>query len=157
MIYPVSAVLTLYVFWLLLSGNYTAFLMLSGLGCALGVVWFGRRMRLIDGEGHPIHLGWRALSYWPWLVKEMAKSAWAVARIIIDPRLPVSPTLVTIKPGQRTDVGLVVHANSITLTPGTITLDAGPDRFIVHSLTEAGSEELARGDIDRRVAAMERA
>jgi multicomponent Na+:H+ antiporter subunit E len=157
MFYPTSALLTLYAFWLLLSGYFTGFLMLSGLGCALGVVWFGRRMSLIDGEGHPIHLGWRAVSYWPWLAKEVARSAWQVTRIILDPALPVSPALVRLKPTQRTDLGLVVHANSITLTPGTITLDAGAGQFLVHSLTAGAGEDLARGAIDRRVSAMEHA
>lgn len=157
MIYPLSATVTLYIFWLLLSGQYTAFLMLAGAACVLGVVAFGRRMHCVDGEGHPIHLGWRALAYWPWLAVEMAKSAWQVTRIILDPALPVSPQLVRVKPTQRTDVGLVVHANSITLTPGTITLDAAGDGFLVHSLTQSGCEDLERGLIDRRVTAMERA
>ncbi|HUF80547.1 MAG TPA: Na+/H+ antiporter subunit E [Burkholderiales bacterium] len=155
MFHSISAVVVLYSFWLLLSGYFTAFLMISGLGCALAVVGFARRMDLIDREGHPIHLGWRAVTYWPWLVKEIVKSAWQVTRIILDPALPISPTLVRLKPAQRTDVGLVAHANSITLTPGTLTLEAADDHFLVHALTEEGGEDLLQGAIDRRVAAME--
>jgi len=153
--YSISALLTLYAFWLLLSGNFTAFLMLSGLGCALLVVGFARRMNVIDREGHPIHLGWGAIGYWPWLIVEIAKSGWQVTRIILDPALPVSPTLVKFKPMQCTEVGLAVHANSITLTPGTLTVDATREQFLVHTLTADGGTDLEHGAIDRRVAALE--
>jgi multicomponent Na+:H+ antiporter subunit E len=155
MIYSISALIALYAFWLLLSGTFTAFLSLAGLGCALLVVCFARRMDVIDREGHPIHLGWGAIAYWPWLVIEIAKSGWRVTRIILDPALPVNPTLVKFRPAQSTDVGLVVHANSITLTPGTLTVDATREQFLVHALTANGGADLAHGAIDRRVAALE--
>ncbi len=151
----ISAVAALYVFWLLLSGYYTPFLMAAGFGCVLAVVWFARRMDVIDAEGHPVQLGWRIVIYWAWLSKEIVKSAWDVSRIIVDPRLPISPTLVTLRPSQKTSVGLVVHANSITLTPGTITIEARPNEFLVHSLTRAGAEATVAGDMDRRVSACE--
>jgi multicomponent Na+:H+ antiporter subunit E len=150
-----SALAALYVFWLLLSGYFTGFLMLAGLGCALSVVWFARRMDVIDAEGHPVQLGWRIVAYWGWLSKEIVKSAWEVSRIIVDPRLPISPTLVSFKPSQKTTVGLVVHANSITLTPGTITVEARPGEFLVHALTRAGADGATSGDMDRRVTACE--
>ena len=146
-----SAFLALYLFWLVLSGYFTLFLMSAGAACAIAVVWFARRMDVIDAEGHPVQLGWRIVAYWIWLSKEIVKSAWDVSRIIIDPRLPISPTLVSFKPTQKTTVGLVILANSITLTPGTITIDAGKDEFLVHALTRAGAEGVTTGDMDRRV------
>jgi multicomponent Na+:H+ antiporter subunit E len=112
-------------------------------------------MDLIDAEGHPVQLGWRIVAYWGWLSKEIVKSAWEVSRIIVDPRLPISPTLVSFKPSQKTTVGLVVHANSITLTPGTITVEARPGEFLVHALTRAGADGATSGDMDRRVTACE--
>ena len=151
----VSAFLALYVFWLVLSGYFTPFLMSAGAACAIAVVWFARRMDVIDAEGHPVQLGWRIVAYWAWLSKEIVKSAWEVSRIIVNPRLPISPTLVSFKPSQKTTVGLVIHANSITLTPGTITIDAGKDEFLVHALTRAGAEGATTGDMDRRVSACE--
>src|SRR5690606_568276 len=94
MLHAASVFLVLYAFWLLLSGLFTPVLLAGGAGCALAVLAFARRMDVIDREGHPIHLGWRALfSYWPWLIKEIAKSSWDVSRRILDPRLPISPTL----------------------------------------------------------------
>ncbi len=151
----VSAFFALYLFWLVLSGYFTAFLMSAGAACAMAVVWFARRMDVIDAEGHPIQLGWRIVAYWVWLSKEIVKSAWDVSRIIVNPRLPISPTLITFRPSQKTTVGLVIHANSITLTPGTITMEAGPGEFLVHALTRAGAEGVTTGDMDRRVSACE--
>ncbi len=151
----ISAFIALYLFWLVLSGYFTFFLMSAGAACAVAVVWFGRRMDVIDAEGHPVQLGWRIVAYWIWLSKEIAKSAWEVSRIIVDPRLPISPTMVSFKPSQKTTVGLVIHANSITLTPGTITIDVGKGGFVVHALTRAGAEGVTSGDMDRRVRACE--
>ena len=123
MTHSVSAFFSLYVFWLLLSGYFTPFLMTAGAGCALAVVLFTRRMQVLDPEGQPLQLVPRTLTYWPWLLMEVLKSGWDVSRIIVDPRLPISPTLVRFKPSQKTTVGLVTHANSITLTPGTLTVE----------------------------------
>jgi len=152
-----SAWATLFVAWLLLSGMFTAFLVTAGALCAVAVVALGRRMQVIDGEGHPVHILLRALlSYWPWLVKEIVKSAWDVTRVILHPRLPVSPTLVRFRPSQASDLALVVHGNSITLTPGTICVEAHRDEFLVHALTAAGAAGVGSGsDMDRRVCELE--
>src|SRR5512139_4010115 len=123
MLRNISAFIVLLGFWLLLSGYFTLFLVGAGVGSALAVVLFGRRMEVVDSEGLPIDLSPAVISYWPWLVVEIVKSAWGVSRAILDPRLPISPTLVRFKPSQRSVVGLVTHANSITLTPGTITIE----------------------------------
>jgi len=145
----------LYAFWLLLSGFFETFLMTVGAASALGVVWLSRRMDVVDREGHPIHLGPRAMLYWPWLLMAIVKSAWSVCLVILHPRLPISPTLVRLRPTQRTDLGRVLLANSITLTPGTVTIEAGTEEFLVHALTEAGAEDLLTGDMDRRVSVFE--
>jgi multicomponent Na+:H+ antiporter subunit E len=154
----VSSLLSLFAFWLLLSGHYAPFLITAGFVCALLVALFARRMDLLDPEGHPVHLAPRALlSYWPWLLKEIAKSAWSVSKIILDPRLPISPTLIRVKAGQKTVVGRTTFANSITLTPGTISLQVERDEILVHALTREGAQDLAGGEMDRRVTAFEKA
>jgi multicomponent Na+:H+ antiporter subunit E len=146
-----SAFVFLSLFWLSMSGYFTPFLLAAGAGSALAVTWFARRMDLIDHEGFPIQLGARAAVYWVWLLKEIAKSAWDVTKIVLHPRMPISPTLVRFRPSQKTAAGLVVHANSITLTPGTITLEASADEFLVHALTRGGAAGAAAGDMDARV------
>jgi multicomponent Na+:H+ antiporter subunit E len=151
-----SALLALFLFWILLSGMFTPFLLAAGAGSALAVLIFAHHMDVVDHEGHPIHLGWRALlSYWPWLAKEIVKSAWDVTRRILSPSLPISPTLVELLPSQQTDMGLVIHANSITLTPGTIAVEVEHGRFLVHALTREGATGLAGSEMDRRCAALE--
>jgi multicomponent Na+:H+ antiporter subunit E len=151
-----STVLFLFGFWLLMSGYFTPFLVSMGFLSAVCVVWLARRMDVVDHEGHPAQLGPRAvLNYWPWLFREIIKSGWDVTRIILDPRLPISPTLVRFRPTQKTDVGLTTHANSITLTPGTISVEVGRSEFLVHAVTEAGAEGILGGDMDRRVTRFE--
>ncbi len=157
MFYLVSLFVALCGFWLLLSGFFTAFLMTAGAGSALAVVWFARRMDVVDHEGHPIELGPRALLYWPWLFKEIVKSAWDVSKIILSPSLPISPTLVRFKPAQKTGVGLVIHANSITLTPGTISVEVSAQEFLVHGLTRAAALGTIDSEMSRRVNACEAA
>lgn len=152
----VSSVLFLFGFWLVMSGYFTPFLVTMGLLVAIGVVWLAHRMDVVDHESHPVHLLPRALfSYWPWLLREIIKSGWDVTRIILNPRLPVSPTLLRFAPGQKTDVGLATHANSITLTPGTISIEAGHAEFLVHAVTEAGAEGIRSGEMNRRVTRFE--
>ena len=155
MLRSVSAVVSLFVFWLLLSGIFTPFLISAGAACAVAVVLFSRRLALVDHEGHPIDIGPRIATYWLWLLWEVVKSAWQVSRIIVHPKLPISPTMVSFVPSQKTSVGLVIHANSITLTPGTITVEAEAERFLVHALTRDGAAGAAGGDMDGRVAACE--
>jgi multicomponent Na+:H+ antiporter subunit E len=156
MLRSISALITLFGFWLLLSGMFTPFLVAAGFGTSLAIMLLARRMDLLDEEGHPIQLAWPAfLSYWPWLGKEICKSGWDVTKRILDPSLPISPTLVEFTPTQRTDLGLVIHANSITLTPGTIAVEVEHGRFLVHSLTAEGASGLAGSEMDSRCTALE--
>ena len=155
MIHSISLATILFGSWLLLSGHFEAFLIMAGIGSAVAVTLFSHRMRVVDREGHPVNLALRAPAYFPWLAKESVRSALKVSWIILDPSLPISPTLVRFKPSQRTTVGLVTHANSITLTPGTITIEATHDEFLVHGLTSAGAEACIGSEMDRRVSRFE--
>jgi len=147
----------LFVFWLLLSGHYDAFLLGAGALAAVAIALAGRLFGYADREGHPVELILAGLRYWPWLLVEIAKSALAVARIILSPSLPIAPRLVKLRAGPNTAVGMATYANSITLTPGTITVDT--DRrhhwVMVHALTEDGIAGLEAGDMDRRVTRFE--
>lgn len=151
MLHAASLFVLFYAFWLLMSGHYTPFLLAVGAAVSAAVVWFAHRMDVADREGHPIHLGPSALTYWPWLAKEILKSALDVSRVVLDPRLPATPTVVRFRPRQKTVVGLVTHANSITLTPGTLSIEVGPEQFVVHGLTRAGAEGCIDSEMDRRV------
>ena len=147
----------LFAFWLLLSGLFTPFLIAAGAGCASAALWLGRRMEVMDREGHPVHLSVRiALTYWPWLFKEIVKSAWDVSRAILRPTLAISPSLVRFRASQVSDLALVIHANSITLTPGTICVAINGRELLVHALLQSAAASVGTGsEMDRRVAALE--
>ena len=148
-----SIALAMFVYWLLLSGHFEPWLVASGAVVAVAVALFGLRMGYADEEGHPVGLIPRGLVYWPWLVKEMVMSALNVSRLILDPKLPISPTLIRIKATQKTATGLVSYANSITLTPGTISVElhARDKEILVHAISKDAAEGLATGEMDRRV------
>lgn len=149
--YRISAALGLYLFWLGLSGHYTIFLMSIGAICAIGIIALSARMDVIDQEGHPVNLLGRAAWYWPWLIWQIVLSGLAVSRIILTPSLPISPTLIRVRASQKSAVGLVTYANSITLTPGTVSVDIEDDVILVHAITEDGAKDVASGDMDRMV------
>jgi multicomponent Na+:H+ antiporter subunit E len=144
---------TMFLFWLILSGHYTPWLVGSGVVMSIAVAAIALYMGYADAEGHPIGLIVRGMIYWPWLLAEMIKSALGVARLVLDPRLPISPTVVKVKSSQKTAVGLTTYANSITLTPGTISMQvSSSDReILVHGITRETAGALADGEMDRRV------
>lgn len=154
MAHAVSLLATLIGLWLLLSGHYVPLIIGLGVASCLLVVFIALRMDLADREGHPIHLTWRAATYWPWLTWEIVKSNIQVARIVVDPRLPIDPRVIKVKAGQGDDVGLVTYANSITLTPGTVSIDVRGGTIDVHALNAEFAAGVESGEMDRRVTAM---
>ncbi|BCP52764.1 cation transporter [Kaistia sp. 32K] len=157
MLRTASLALFLFAFWLLLSGHYTVWLIGSGAILSVLLALLGRRFGFSDEEGHPVDRLLSGLTYWPWLAREIVKSAIGVTRIILDPKLPISPQLFHTRVSARTPVGIATYANSITLTPGTITvaIDREKDHFLVHALTKEGAADVEAGEMDRRVARFE--
>ena len=151
----ISLAITLFAFWLALSGHYTPFLVGVGAASAVLGALAAARMRVADAEGHPIEWVWAWVTYFPWLVREIAQSAWTVARIVLDPRLPISPTMRVVRASQRTSVGIATFANSITLTPGTITVAVKGNDLTVHALVGESAAGLEGGEMDRRVRMLE--
>jgi len=153
-IHSLSLGAVLFVVWLLLSGHYTPFIIPLGIASCALVVLVTLRMDLADREGHPIHLTWRALTYWPWLMIEIIKSNIDVAKLILSPNLPITATMLRVKASQTSDLGQVIYANSITLTPGTISVDVANGEILVHALSREGAKSLLEGEMDRRVTRM---
>ena len=145
----------LFAFWLALSGHYTPVLIAAGAASAVLCILAAVRMDIVDAEGHPVHLLGRTLTYYPWLAREIFKSAWGVSKIVLHPRLSISPTLTRLKARQRTSVGMATYANSITLTPGTLTVGVRGNELVVHALTKESALELEAGAMDRRVTQFE--
>ena len=147
--------ITLFIFWLLLSGIYQPLIISFGIASSLLVAWIAHRMDVIDHEGFPIHLGAKAVSYWPWLIWEIIKANIDVAAIIIKPKLPITPTMFNSPASQKTEVGQVTYANSITLTPGTISVGVADGIVEVHALTSQSADDVITGRMDKRVSQME--
>lgn len=142
--------------WLLLSGLYKPLLLGLGLASCLLVVWLVHRLETVDQESVPVSMGWRIVPYWFWLLKEIVMSSLTVTRIVLSPRMPISPRMVRVSSLPRTEVGRVVLGNSITLTPGTLATDIDEDGVItVHALTAAGAADVLAGEMNRRVSALE--
>lgn len=149
--------LTLYAYWLLLSGHYEPWFVISGAVLVVVTVGFCLAKGITDEEGFPIEKLPRGLVYWPWLGWQMALSAVNVARIILDPKLPISPTMVKVAAKQQSAVGLTTYANSITLTPGTLSVEVSErDKAVyVHCITRENAEGFAEDEMNDRVAWMD--
>jgi multicomponent Na+:H+ antiporter subunit E len=126
-----------------------------GLASCVLVAWLASRMEMVDKtESVPLILA-RMIGYLPWLTVEIIKSNIDVAKRVWHPDLPISPTIVTVKASQKTALGLVLHANSITLTPGTLSIDVEDGEIEVHSLAEELVAAFDDGEMDRRVTRLE--
>jgi multicomponent Na+:H+ antiporter subunit E len=149
-------VLILSIFWLVNSGYFLGLLLTLGVLSVVLVVVIVKRMEKIDGEYiAPVFLSVRLPGYLLWLLWEIIKSNIDVVKLIWQPVPKISPTIFTVKSSQKTDICKVLYANSIIMTPGTVTLDIKDDVFEVHALTTDIAEAVKQGEMDRRVSALE--
>ena len=146
--------LLLIVAWVLWSGYLKPLLLGLGAVSCLLTIWIVRRMGYFDDDTFAFHYGWRLLGFWAWLGREVVTSSIEVARVVLRPRMDVEPRVVNIDGSGLEPVDLALLGNSITLTPGTLTLDVHEGRLLVHALTPEGAAALERGEMQRRVAAL---
>lgn len=151
----VSFGVSLFVLWVLLSGYFTPLMLGFGVASTVLVVWITRNMSIIDHEGHPVHLFRGVLFYLPWLMWEIAKTNWAVAKIILSRKMPIQPHVIRVKANQHNELGVTIYANSITLTPGTVTMSIIGNDLMIHCLTQEAADDLKTGEMGRRVTALE--
>ena len=137
--------------WLLWSGIYKPLLLWLGAFSCLLSLYIAQRVGFFK-QSTGLHLLPRLPRFSLWLLVEIVKSSLEVVRLVLDPKLPISPTVVQIKAEPEDDVGQVILANSITLTPGTVTLDVFDNRLLVHCVTREGARAIEEGDANRRVA-----
>ena len=135
----------LFGFWVVLSGHLDAFHLGAGALCS-GLVAARTHRLLRPGPPHPLRL----LGYLPWLLWQIALANLHVARLALSPRMPIRPRLVEYRTSLE-GLALVAFANSITLTPGTITVEASPGQLLVHALSDQAARDLRSGEMERRV------
>ena len=144
----------LFASWLLLSHHSPLFFGFGIVTCTIAV-FVVARMGIVDRESVPVHLVLRGALYLPWLVWEIFKSNVRVARIILSPRLRVDPSIVHFRASQRTDLGRFIYANSITLTPGTVTTGIVGDDLEVHAIVQEEIDGTEENEMNRRVSVLE--
>ena len=147
--------LSLTAFWLLMSGHYNALILALGAASIAFTLFIAHRMDVVDHEAQPLHFTLKFPSYHLWLIKEIIASNITVVKHVWLGNSTISPSMTTITASQKTDVGKVIYANSITLTPGTVTVNLDGDQFMVHALLKESIEDLQSGEMDRRVTELE--
>lgn len=120
--------------------------------CAFST-WLCVRMRLVDDEGLPLRMGVKIARYLPWLAWQVVLANVDVARRVWHPDRPIAPRLIRIPYRTATDLTTVIFANSITLTPGTVTvdIDRGSRELLVHALSKEAADDLVAGGMEARV------
>ncbi len=154
--HTISLFLTLIAFWLLNSGHYSVLILSLGFASIVFILVISHKMDVVDQESQPIYLSRKIFGYYMWLIKEIIKANITVVKHIWLGEKSISPTLKTIKISQKTDMGKVIYANSITLTPGTVAIDIIDNEITVHALIYKDIESLEIGEMDRRVTLLER-
>lgn len=155
MLHAIGLGLGLSALWLLLSGFFEPLLLSLGLISVLLCVYLAYRMDVVDHETIPLHISYGIISYLAWLTIEVAKANWAVTKVILSPKMALDQRFITVPTTQSDDLGRVIYANSITLTPGTITVEIEPGSFLVHALTKDAADMDALADMGARVTAIE--
>ncbi|MBI2878653.1 MAG: Na+/H+ antiporter subunit E [Candidatus Rokubacteria bacterium] len=153
---------TLFAFWLLLSGRLDAEHIGFGVFSAALVAVLTREVERIgvrtDARGRRVpvftfSIPWpRFLAYLPWLIGQVILANLQVAYVILHPRLPIAPVVVRFPTRLQGDLARATLGNSITLTPGTITIDVDGEEFVVHALTREAAREVLSRTMEKRVA-----
>ena len=147
--------LTLTAFWLAISEHHTPLMLLLGMISIASVVYVAHRMDVVDHEAQPLHLTLKIPGYYAWLIKEIFLANILVVKHVWLGNKSISPVFATITASQKTDIGKVIYANSITLTPGTVTVNIEGDQFLVHALLRESIKDLEAGEMDKRVTQLE--
>jgi len=149
MMHSLRLILTMTVLWLLLSGLFKTQLLILGVMSVALVCWLANRMRVLQHRGQPIYFRFlHILEYWGWLLKQIFLSNLDVTKRVMQRDMDIKPTLRRVEATPDTELGRVIYANSITLTPGTTAINFTPDGdILVHALHEDSLLELQQGEM----------
>jgi multicomponent Na+:H+ antiporter subunit E len=148
--HAISLALLLYGLWLGLSGHTEPLLLSLGAASTALAVYLALRMKLLDHESYPVRLKPSLVRHLVFMAREIILANIDVAKRILKGPSSISPQLTRVPATQSSTLGKVIYANSITLTPGTVSLRLD-DKILVHSLTREGAEDLATGRMARSV------
>ena len=146
--------LIMFGFWILLSGKFDMFHLVLGVISSALVSFMSADVLMHEtGKSSKLATAFRFIAYTPWLLYQIVVSTIHVAFLALHPEVKkqIDPTIVTFKTKLKTNVARVALANSITLTPGTLTTDVRDDHFMVHSLSPDGIDELRKGEMEKQI------
>lgn len=132
--YALMLIIALVVYWVTMSGIFKPLIIIFGVISIALVVGLTARMKILDAETVPYHNIPKTLSYYSWLFVEIIKANVQVVRAVLSPNLEVSPTLLRVQANQTSEMGRTMFANSITLTPGTVSMEMEDETILVHAL-----------------------
>ncbi len=159
--YWIKGTVILYILWLMLSGKMEAKFLIVGLAAAGFIAWLClKSLWILNEKGDRTYSLldvslWRFFKYWLWLFKEIMKASLDVARLVIQPKMPVDPQIIEFECKFDNPIAATMLVNSIILTPGTVTLDVlEGNHFVVHALTYEVAKGLLEGEMQRHIAAV---
>lgn len=143
----------LFGFWFLLSGKKSPFYLIVGLLCALGVAILSHYPRLGASE---VRSRLKTIVSLPlyvlWLLSRIFLAAFHVSKVVLSPKMKIAPQFIEHRTSLKTEREKVLFANSITLTPGTITAEIDGETFYVHQLDEASAGDIKSGAMENKIA-----
>ncbi|MGH1429727.1 MAG: Na+/H+ antiporter subunit E [Neptuniibacter sp.] len=151
MLHYVVLIPVLCLFWLMLSGQYNLMFFTFGALAVALTVWFQVRMDRVDQEPAKVRMGFAMINYAIWLLWEIIRTNIDLAKRIWHPEMPVDPVWKRLDTSLKTSREKTLYANSITLTPGTLTTDVHDDYLMVHTLTPEMMEELEEGEMEDQI------
>jgi multicomponent Na+:H+ antiporter subunit E len=152
MTYLPGLLVALTVFWFALSGLTSPYFLVLAAVAVLLTLWLSARLGVIGRDASPYHRAIVLGSYLIWLLGEIVKSNITVIARVLGPSSAIDPAMITVKTKARTELGKTLFANSITLTPGTVTVDVDGDELKVHALVRQNATLASFEATDRRAA-----
>jgi len=153
--YVMTLAVVLAALWIGLSGMFKPLLLGLGVVSIALSAWLSQRMDVIGVEHNPVLFSWRLPVYWTWLVGQIIVANIDVARSILQPARYVRPRVLRVAADQQRELSRVTFANSITLTPGTVSLRLEGNEVLVHALTQDSAQGVESGAMNRRACWLE--
>ncbi len=148
--------IAMFIFWILLSGEFTFILITSGVVASLITAYLSHDI-FVGKADLKTETGrvFKFIVYIPWLLWEIILANVEIAYLVLNPKPLIDPQLVHFKNDLKTDLGIVTLAHSITLTPGTVTVEANREEFIIHAIWQKSAEGIIGGEMQRKVKKIE--
>ena len=144
-------------FWSIIDGKLTVESIVLGTAASIIIIYLNRDIMFTIDDGGPVTLRylWHYSTLIAVLVVEIVKSNINVAKIVLNPKMPIEPSFVRVPVRFKKDFNKVLYGNVVTLTPGTLTVDIDEDEYIIHALTKDAAEGLHGSELEKHVLRLE--